>query len=76
HPEVRVQIRAQRLELIARDATDAERERYWPPLMRMYPPYRKYREAADRVVPLVVGEPARRAGADGAAAAQSSPCVR
>lgn len=31
NPEVRVQIRAQRLELIARDATDAERERYWPP---------------------------------------------
>lgn len=57
NPGVRVQIRAERLDLVARDATDAERERYWPPLMRMYPPYRNYREAADRVVPLVVCEP-------------------
>ncbi len=57
NPEVRVQIRAQHLDLVARDATDAERERYWPRLTRMYPPYRKYREAADRVIPLVVCEP-------------------
>lgn len=57
NPDVRVQIRAHRLDLVARDATDAERERYWPRLTRMYPPYRKYREAADRVIPLVVCEP-------------------
>jgi deazaflavin-dependent oxidoreductase (nitroreductase family) len=57
HPDVRVQIRDQRLDLVARDATDAERERYWPRLTRMYPPYRKYRDTADRVIPLVVCEP-------------------
>ncbi len=57
NPEVRVQIRAQRLELVARDATEAERDRYWPPLMRIYPPYRRYRQATDRVIPLVVCEP-------------------
>jgi deazaflavin-dependent oxidoreductase (nitroreductase family) len=56
-PDVRVQIRDQRLDLVARDATDAERERYWPRLTRMYPPYRKYRDTADRVIPLVVCEP-------------------
>jgi deazaflavin-dependent oxidoreductase (nitroreductase family) len=55
--QVRVQIRGERLQLRARDATDAERARYWPPLTRMYPPYRKYREAADRAIPLVVCEP-------------------
>jgi len=65
NPEVRVQIRAQRLDLVARDATDAERERYWPRLTRMYPPYRKYREAADRVIPLVVCEPPPRTCTDG-----------
>ncbi len=65
NPEVQVQIRAQRLDFVARDATDAERERYWPPLMRMYPPYRKYHEAADRVIPLVVCEPPRRTCTDG-----------
>lgn len=57
NPEVQVQIRAQRLDLTARDATDAERKRYWPPLIRMYPPYRGYRRATDRVIPLVVCEP-------------------
>jgi deazaflavin-dependent oxidoreductase (nitroreductase family) len=56
-PDVRVQIRNRHLHLRARDATDAERARYWPKLTRMYPPYRKYREAADRVIPLVVCEP-------------------
>ena len=60
NPEVQVQIRAERLNLVARDATDSERDRYWPPLMRMYPPYRRYREAANRVIPLVVCEPLRR----------------
>ncbi|OBB92366.1 nitroreductase family deazaflavin-dependent oxidoreductase [Mycobacterium sp. 852002-30065_SCH5024008] len=59
NPEVRVQIRSQSMDLVARDATDHERERYWPPLMRMYPPYRKYRAVTDRVIPLVVCEPPR-----------------
>jgi F420H(2)-dependent quinone reductase len=57
NPEVQVQIRAERLVLSARDATDEERARYWPPLMRMYPPYRGYREATERIIPLVVCEP-------------------
>jgi deazaflavin-dependent oxidoreductase (nitroreductase family) len=59
NPAVQVQIRAERLALSARDATDAERARYWPQLTRMYPPYRSYREATDRVIPLVVCEPAQ-----------------
>jgi deazaflavin-dependent oxidoreductase (nitroreductase family) len=58
NPTVEVQIRAERLQLCARDATDEERNRYWPRLMRIYPPYRGYREATDRVIPLVVCEPA------------------
>lgn len=61
NPEVQVQIRAQHISMVARDATDDERDRYWPLLIRMYPPYRKYREVTDRVIPLVVCEPPRRA---------------
>jgi len=57
NPEVQVQIGAERLDLVARDATDSERDLYWPPLMRIYPPFRKYREVAGRVIPLVVCEP-------------------
>jgi deazaflavin-dependent oxidoreductase (nitroreductase family) len=58
NPAVEVQIRTERLQMSARDATDAERERYWPPLIKMYPPYRGYRESTDRTIPLVVCEPA------------------
>jgi deazaflavin-dependent oxidoreductase (nitroreductase family) len=57
NPEVHVQIRGEHLDLVARDATDAERKRLWPKLIDMYPPYRGYRDAADRVIPLVVCEP-------------------
>ena len=56
NPKVAVQIRGEHLERVARDATEAERDRYWPPLIRMYPPYRGYRAATDRVIPLVVCE--------------------
>jgi deazaflavin-dependent oxidoreductase (nitroreductase family) len=58
NPNVAVQIRGDRLDLVARDATDEERARYWPPLIRIYPPYKGYRDATDRVIPLVVCEPA------------------
>jgi len=58
NPNVAVQIRGDRLDLVARDATDEERARYWPRLIRIYPPYKGYRDATDRVIPLVVCEPA------------------
>jgi deazaflavin-dependent oxidoreductase (nitroreductase family) len=58
NPRVRVQVRDEHLAMSARDATEEERRRYWPVLIRMYPPYKGYRDAADRVIPLVVCEPA------------------
>jgi F420H(2)-dependent quinone reductase len=58
NPVVEVQIRAEHLRLCARDATNQERHQYWPALIKMYPPYRGYRDATDRVIPLVVCEPA------------------
>lgn len=57
NPKVHLQIRGEHLDMTARDATDEERRRYWPPLIRMYPPYKGYRDATDRVIPLVVCEP-------------------
>jgi deazaflavin-dependent oxidoreductase (nitroreductase family) len=57
NPTVAVQVRDQRLSMTARDATDEERRRYWPVLIKMYPPYKNYRDATDRVIPLVVCEP-------------------
>jgi deazaflavin-dependent oxidoreductase (nitroreductase family) len=57
NPRVQVQIRNERLAMSARDATDEERRIYWPVLIRMYPPYKGYRDATARVIPLVVCEP-------------------
>src|SRR3954468_23572661 len=56
NPTEHIQIRGQNLDLVARDGTDDERKRYWPKLIRIYPPYRGYRDATDRVIPLVVCE--------------------
>lgn len=55
-PKVHVQIRGEHLDLVARDATDDERKYYWPKLIKLYPPYRGYRQATDRVIPLVLCE--------------------
>lgn len=55
-PQVHVQIRGEHLDMTARDATHEERAKYWPQLIRIYPPYRGYQEAADRPIPLVVCE--------------------
>jgi F420H(2)-dependent quinone reductase len=57
HPQVHVQVGAERLALTARDATDDERERYWRRLTKIYTPYAGYRAATDRVIPLVICEP-------------------
>ena len=57
NPRVHIQMRGEHLDLVARDATEDERRRYWPPLIRIYPPYKRYRETTDRVIPLVVCEP-------------------
>ena len=52
NPKVHIHIRGEHLDLVARDAS----ERYWAELIRIYPPYRGYREAADRVIPMVLCE--------------------
>lgn len=57
NPKVHIQIRGKHLDLIARDASDEERKYYWRKLIRIYRPYRGCRQAADRVIPLVVCEP-------------------
>jgi len=56
NPKVHVQIRGEHFDMCARDASAEERNRYWPRLTRIYPPYRGYRDATDRVIPLVVCE--------------------
>jgi deazaflavin-dependent oxidoreductase (nitroreductase family) len=57
NPKVHIQIRDEHFDMVARDATDEERDRYWTQLIEVYPPYTRYKQAADRVIPLVVCEP-------------------
>ncbi len=57
NPKVSVQIKKEVLELTARDATEAEREHYWPQLVAMYSSFEDYQTWTDRVIPIVICDP-------------------
>lgn len=57
NPSVTVQIKKDVLHLTARDATDDERERYWPQLVAMYSSFEDYQSWTDRVIPIVICDP-------------------
>ncbi|MEV3902916.1 nitroreductase family deazaflavin-dependent oxidoreductase [Mycobacterium sp. NPDC050551] len=57
-PKVRFQTKAGVSDLIARDATDAERDKYWPKLDAMYADFANYRSYTDRKIPIVICDPA------------------
>ena len=54
NPRVRLTIRRRTLVGLARRAGPTEVERYWPALVRLWPPYRSFREAAGDVFIFVV----------------------
>ncbi|MGE0215178.1 nitroreductase family deazaflavin-dependent oxidoreductase [Mycolicibacterium sp.] len=58
NPNVTFQIKNEKLELVARDATDAERDEYWPKLDAMYPDFANYRSYTDRKIPILLCDPA------------------
>ena len=57
-PQVKVQLQDEILDLTAREATEDERNLYWPKLVEMYPTYNDYQSWTERKIPLVVCEPA------------------
>ena len=57
NPKVSVQIKKEVLELTARDATEAEREHYWPQLVAMYSSFDDYQNWTARVIPVVICDP-------------------
>ncbi|UMB70239.1 nitroreductase family deazaflavin-dependent oxidoreductase [Mycobacterium paraterrae] len=57
NPQVTVQIKKEVLKLTARDATDAERDQYWPQLVTMYSSFEDYQSWTDRVIPIVICDP-------------------
>ena len=52
-----MQIKKEVLELTARDATDDERDQYWPQLVAMYSDFEDYQSWTDRKIPIVICDP-------------------
>ncbi|MGB0435778.1 MAG: nitroreductase/quinone reductase family protein, partial [Mycobacterium sp.] len=57
-PSVTFQIKNEVLKLTTRDATDAERDEYWPKLDALYPDFANYRTYTDRKIPILICDPA------------------
>ena len=57
NPRVKFQIKNEVLELTARDATDSERDEYWPKLDAIYPDFANYRSWTDRKIPIILCDP-------------------
>lgn len=58
NPVVTVQIKGEVLRLNARDASEQERAEYWPKLVAMYSSFEDYQSWTDRVIPIVICDPA------------------
>jgi len=58
NPKVSVQIKHEVLSLTARDANEEERQHYWPKLTTMYTSFDDYQSWTDRVIPVVICDPA------------------
>ena len=58
NPECEVQIKRRKMKMRAHTADPAERERLWPKLVAHYPDYASYVTWTDRVLPVVILEPA------------------
>jgi deazaflavin-dependent oxidoreductase (nitroreductase family) len=57
HPEVDVKIGRQHRRMRARPASAEEKQRLWPRLTTMYPPYDSYQARTARDIPVVILEP-------------------
>ena len=57
NPETRVQLGTRKVPVTARVATDAERKRLWPKVVKAYSGYEGYQRRTERKIPLVVLEP-------------------
>ncbi|MCB0997163.1 MAG: nitroreductase family deazaflavin-dependent oxidoreductase [Acidimicrobiales bacterium] len=59
NPTVRVQVKGDRFEAVARTAEGAERDRLWKLMTDIWPNYDEYTKRTDRVIPVVVLERAQ-----------------
>jgi deazaflavin-dependent oxidoreductase (nitroreductase family) len=54
HPEVRVQVLADKFRAQARTATPEEHARLWPRMAEIFPTYNDYQTKTERQIPLVI----------------------
>jgi len=52
-PNVRLQVKEEEFEAVARTADDAERARFWPIMTRIWPDYEVYQKRTSRRIPVV-----------------------
>ncbi|MEU1981717.1 nitroreductase family deazaflavin-dependent oxidoreductase [Nocardia sp. NPDC019395] len=57
HPRAEIQVRAERVPVVARTASGDERSRLWQIMAEQWPNYDVYRTRTDRIIPLVVLSP-------------------
>jgi len=57
HPEVRIELRGETLDAVARVADPDERARLWPRLLELYPSFAVYAARAEREIPVVICSP-------------------
>ena len=58
NPEVTLQVRGEVRRMSARTASDEERAELWPRLVELYRDFDSYQSWTDRVIPVVICEPA------------------
>jgi deazaflavin-dependent oxidoreductase (nitroreductase family) len=58
HPRVTVQDGTATFEMVAREVTGAEKEKWWARAVEAYPDYAAYQARTERVIPVFVLEPA------------------
>lgn len=58
NPQVRIQDGTTTLEAVAREVSDGEREEWWQRCVEAYPPYAEYQTKTDRLIPVLVADPA------------------
>jgi deazaflavin-dependent oxidoreductase (nitroreductase family) len=57
NPETEIQLGRKRLAVRAREASEEERARLWPPLVEHNPTFEQYRQYTDRKFPIVILTP-------------------
>ena len=58
HPEIQVQVMAERFKARARTASKAEKPALWKKMVAIWPPYEEYQQRTPREIPVVIIEKA------------------